>query len=233
MEETTVKVRRLAKNTILLYARMFLIMIVGLYTSRIILKNLGIVDYGVYNVIGGTVMMFSLLTTSLSTAISRYITFTLGTKNVQRLEVVFSTSFVIQLFMALVVVVIAEVVGQWFLETTLNIPFERMESAHWVLHCSILIFALNLLVVPFNALIIAHEKMSAFAYISIAEVLMKLIVAFSLTITFYDKLIVYSLLLLGISVLLLFVYAVYSEQLGDFALGCSSIATLYFVQDKQ
>lgn len=209
MESTVAKSSRIAKNTALLYIRMLLIIIVNIFMSRIVLKLLGIQDYGIYNVIGGMVLMFSLLTASLSTAISRYITFALGQGNKERLKVVFSTSFLIQGLMALIVLVITEVAGLWFLNTSLNIPEERMYAAQWVFHCSVIIFVARLLGVPFNAAIIAHERMGVFAFISIIEALLTLLLVLLLSICSLDKLIAYSIILSFVAVVVQLLYICY------------------------
>jgi O-antigen/teichoic acid export membrane protein len=147
------------------------------------LNILGIEDYGIYNVVGGVVTMFSVFTISLSAAISRFITFELGQNNKERLSVIFSTSVNLLLLLSLIVVLAIEVVGVWFLNVKLNIPASRIDAANWVMQCSIIIFVLNLVSVPYNASIIAHERMGAFAYISILEVALKLVVAYSLYIS--------------------------------------------------
>lgn len=165
--------KRIAKNTAMLYVRMLFIIAVSLYTSRIILQALGVEDYGIYNAVGGVVAMFSIISGSLSVAISRYLTYEIGIGNKQKLNTIFSTSVNIQIVMSLIVMVVAEVVGVWFLNTKMNIPTNRLYSANWVLQCSIITFMVNLISVPYNSLIIAHEKMSAFAYISILEVILK------------------------------------------------------------
>ena len=157
--------KRIAKNTLLLYVRMLFMMAVSLYTSRVILSALGVEDYGIQNVVGGVVAMFSVLSGSMSSSISRFITFELGRGEIGRLKTVFSTGVNVQLGMSLLVMVVAEAVGVWFLNCKMNIPAERMVAANWVFQCSILTFVLNLMSVPYNAAIIAHEKMSAFAYI--------------------------------------------------------------------
>lgn len=204
--------KRIAKNTILLYFRTFLTMFVGLFTSRVILNTLGIDDYGVYNVIGGVVAMFTLFTGSLSTAISRFLAIGLGMGNQNNLKNIFSTSVTIQIVLAVFVAILCEIGGVWFLNSQLNIPVERMEAANWVLHFSILTFCVNLLSVPYNAAIIAHERMDAFAYISIVEVLIKLLVAYSLYVSPLDKLITYGGLLAGVSILMRCIYGIYCRR---------------------
>ena len=144
-------------------------MIISLYTSRIVLNALGVEDFGIYNVAGGVVAMFSILSGSLSAAISRFITYELGKNNVLKLKTIFSSAITIQIGLGIVIAFFAETIGIWFLNTQMNIPIERMTAANWVLQFSIITFIINLISVPYNAVIIAHEKMSAFAYISIFE----------------------------------------------------------------
>lgn len=187
-------------------------MAVSLFTSRVILNTLGVEDYGINNVVGGIVTMFSVLSGSLSASISRFITFELGKGNLQRLKTVFSTGVNIQLGMSLLVVILAEAVGIWFLNTKMNIPVERLNAANWVFQCAILTFVLNLLSVPYNAAIIAHEKMSAFAYISVVEVTLKLIIVYMLTISPFDRLKTYAVLLLLVGAIIRFVYGYYCKR---------------------
>lgn len=200
--------KRIAKNTLLLYFRLLITMSVGLYTSRVVLNVLGVNDYGVYNVVGGVVAMLSLFTGSLSAAISRFFAFALGKKDESKLNSVFSTSVSIQLTMAIAIIIIAEVLGFFFLDR-LNIPIERFDAARWVFHFAVLSFAINLISVPYNAAIIAHEKMSAFAYISILEAVLRLLIAFSLSISPYDKLITYAILFALVAVIIRIIYGIY------------------------
>ena len=204
--------KRIAKNTLLLYVRMLFTMAVSLFTSRVILNTLGVEDYGTYNVVGGIVTMFSVLSGSLSASISRFITFELGRGNIQRLKTVFSTGVNIQLGMSLFIVLIAEVVGVWFLNAKMNIPSDRLVAANWVFQCAILTFVLNLLSVPYNAAIIAHEKMSVFAYISVVEVTLKLIIVYMLTISPFDRLKTYAVLLLCVGAIIRFIYGYYCKR---------------------
>ena len=212
MSQTSDNNKRIAKNTLLLYVRMLFTMAVSLFTSRVILNTLGVEDYGINNVVGGIVTMFSVLSGSLSASISRFITFELGKGNLQRLKTVFSTGVNIQLGMSLLVVILAEAVGIWFLNTKMNIPVERLNAANWVFQCAILTFVLNLLSVPYNAAIIAHEKMSAFAYISVVEVTLKLIIVYMLTISPFDRLKTYAVLLLLVGAIVRFVYGYYCKR---------------------
>lgn len=212
MPDNSANNKRIAKNTLLLYFRMLFLMCVSLFTSRVILATLGITDYGVYNVIGGMVAMFSIISGAMSVAVSRYITIWVGKNDTKGLNVVFSTSVIIQATMALVICVVSEIVGIWFLENMMVIPSDRMYAAHWVLQCSIFTFIINLMSVPFNAVIIAHEKMSAFAYISIVEVLLKLAFVYALYISPFDKLIIFAIALTVLAVLMQLVYATYCHR---------------------
>ena len=212
MTDVSANNKRIAKNTLLLYLRMLFMMAVSLFTSRITLDALGITDYGIYNVVGGMVAMFSILSGSLSIAISRFITIEVGKGNKEKLNSIFSTSVSIQLFMSFVICILAELIGVWFLNNKMVLPPDRYYAAHWVLHLSILTFIVNLISVPYNAVIIAHEKMSAFAYISIFEVILKLIIVYLLYISSFDKLIVYSVLLTCVAVVIRLVYGAYCKR---------------------
>ena len=204
--------KRVARNTILLYIRMLVMMLVGLYTSRVILNALGQDDFGTYGAVGGVVAMFSILTGAIAGAISRFLTFELGKKTDSRLNAVFSTSVAVQLGMSLLVLVIAEIVGVWFLNAKMSIPDGRLAAANWVLQCSVFAFLTNMLSAPYNAAIIAHEKMDAFAYISLAEAFMTLGVAFITRYTASDKLIVYSVLMLAVALIVRLMYGVYAGR---------------------
>lgn len=204
--------KRIAKNTLLLYVRMLFTMAVSLFTSRVILNTLGVEDYGINNVVGGIVTMFSVLSGSLSSSISRFITFELGKGNIERLKTIFSTGVNIQLGMSVLIIIIAEAVGIWFLNTKMNIPTDRMVAANRVFQCAILTFVLNLLSVPYNAAIIAHEKMSAFAYISVVEVSLKLIIVYMLMISPFDRLETYAVLLLLVGAVIRFIYGYYCKR---------------------
>ena len=203
---------RIAKNTLLLYFRMLLIMAVTLYTSRVVLATLGVEDFGIYNVIGGVVAMFAVISGSLSSAISRFITYELGKGNKERLKVIFSSSIVIQICLAISICILAEIGGVWFLNSKMNIPIARMEAANWVLQCSILTFMINLISVPYNAAIIAHERMKAFAYVSILEAILKLAIAFMLCVSSSDKLKTYAILLVIVAVIIRLIYGYYCKK---------------------
>lgn len=209
MFETSANNKRIAQNTVLLYIRTLVILLVSLYTSRVVLNALGVEDYGTYNIVGGFVTMFSLLSGALSNAISRFVTFELGRGDLRRLKEVFSTSVTVQILLAVITVILAEIVGLWFLNLKMNIPDGRMVAANWVFQCSLLTFAINLISIPYNACIIAHERMNAFAYISILETLLKLGAVFLLFMIGFDKLIVYAVLLTFVATLIRIIYGVY------------------------
>lgn len=204
--------KRIAKNTLLLYVRTLFTMLVSLYTSRVVLNTLGVSDYGVYNVVGGVVMMFSVISGSLSSSISRFITYELGHGDFDKLQRIFSTSVNIQVGISLIILVIAEIFGVWFLNTQMNIPSGRITAANWVLQCSLLSFIINIISVPYNACIIAHERMSAFAYISILEAVLKLAIVYMLVISPYDKLVTYAVLLVAVSLLIRLTYGQYCKR---------------------
>lgn len=204
--------KQIAKNTMLLYFRMIFIMVISLFTSRINLQSLGVENFGIYNVVGGVVAMFSVFSGSLSVSISRFITYELGKGNQEKLKKVFSTAVSIQIFLAICIVILAEIIGIWFLNTKMNIPAERLNAANWVMHFSILAFAVNLISVPYNAAIIAHEKMSAFAYVSVFEVIAKLGITYYLFISPFDKLKTYAVLLFALSIVLRIIYGIYCKR---------------------
>ncbi len=213
-EERTIQSNneRIAKNTLLLYVRTIFVMAVSLYTSRIVLSALGVENYGVYNVVGGVVAMFSVISGALSGSISRFITFELGHGNTSRLRSIFSTSINIQIGISLLIILLGETIGCWFLNNKMNIPAERLYAANWVLQCSLATFIINLISVPYNAVIIAREKMSAFAYVSILDAVLKLLITYLLYVSAWDKLIVYSLLLVLVAVIIRIVYGIYCNR---------------------
>ena len=201
--------RRIAKNALMLYIRMFLTMIVGLYTSRVVLNTLGVEDYGIYGVVGGVVSMLGFINASMSGATSRFLTFELGRGDKKRLKDTFSSALIVHIGIALVVFVVAETVGLWFLTHKLVIPDGRMTAAHWVYQCSIISAMLGITQAPYNATIIAHEKMDIYAYVEILNVTLKLLIVYLLVIGNFDKLILYSILVLAVSMLIMMVYRIY------------------------
>lgn len=203
---------QIARNTILLYGRTLLLLFVSLFTSRIILKSLGVEDFGTYTAVAGVVTMLSMMTGPLSGAISRFITYELGTGDKEKLKRVFANSMAIQILFSVTAVILIETIGVWFLNTKMNIPEDRMSAANWVLQFSVLSFVFQLLSTPFNAVIIAHEKMSSFAYISFLDGVLKLVVAYLIYVVPTDKLASYSVLLAIEALIIRLIYTFYSKN---------------------
>ncbi len=203
---------RIARNTLMLYVRMLFLMLIGLYTSRVVLSALGEDDFGIYGVVGGVVAMFTIISGSLSSAITRFITFEMGKGSEGRLPAVFSSAVTIQLVLAAVVLAVAEPSGIWFIGNRMNIPPDRLHAAHWVFQFSLLTFVINIFSVPYNASIVAHERMSAFAVIGIFEGLAKLAVAFLILHSPSDRLISYSALMCLVAVGVRFAYTAYCRR---------------------
>ncbi len=201
--------KRIAKNTLALYLRMLLSVVVSLYTSRVVLQVLGVNDYGVYGVVGGVVGMFGFLNSAMSSATSRFLNFAMGKGDEAELKDTFNGALLIHLGIAIVVVLIAETVGLWLLCNKIVIPEGRMQAAHVVYQCSVFGSFLSITQVPYSAVIVAHEKMDIYAYIELLNVGLKLAIVYLITIAVWDKLIVYSLLMLSVSVLIIFIYRFY------------------------
>jgi O-antigen/teichoic acid export membrane protein len=193
----------------MLYVRMFVLMLVGLYTSRVVLSALGETDYGVYSVVGGVVAMFSMISGALNSAVSRFITFELGKGDPVRLNKVYCTSVNIQLMLGLIVVLLAEPIGLWFIENKMTIDPARIPAATWFLHFSLLAFVVNLMSVPQMASITAHEKMSAYAYIGILDGLLRLGVAFMIISAPFDRLVYYAMLMALVVLIVRITYGIY------------------------
>jgi O-antigen/teichoic acid export membrane protein len=204
--------KRIVKNTAMLYSRMLFTMCVSLYTARIVLNTLKIEDFGIYNVVGGVVTMFSFLNSAMSSGTQRFLSFELGKKNFKQLGKVFSMSINIHATIALVIFILAETIGLWFLNTHLTIPIERMAAANWVYQFSLLAFMVTVMSVPYNASIIAHERMNVYAYVSIVEVALKLLIVFMLQWFGYDKLKLYAILIFGVSLVISVIYGLYCKR---------------------
>lgn len=211
-ENTSANNKRIARNTMFLYFRMMITMVISLYTSRVILQVLGVEDYGIYQSVGGIVGLLGFLNSALSTGTSRFITYGLGEGNQEKIKHIFSTTLTSHIILALVIIVVAETLGYWFLCNKLIIPPERMTAAVWVFHISIISVFFTLTQVPYNACIIAHENMKVFAYVSIIEAASKLIIVYMLLIGQFDKLILYAILLFLIQVSLFFFYRFYCTK---------------------
>lgn len=203
---------RIAQNTIFLYIRLIIIMLVGFYTVRIVLDQLGAVDYGIYNVVGGVVTMFSFLNGTLSSSSQRYFSVALIKGDLEKLNKIFSLNVSIFLFMAGIIVLIAETGGLWFVNNKMTIPEDRLIAANVVYQCSIAAFVINMISVPYNALIIAHEKMKAFAQISIIEAFLKLFIVIFIAFSSSDKLIIYGGLMFCVSTSITLSYIIYCRR---------------------
>ena len=205
--------KRIARNTLLLYVRMLLLLFIGLFTSRVVLAALGETDYGVYNAVGGMVTVFTFLTASISSAISRFLAFELGNGgDATRMRKLFSAGIAIQLVFALVLVILAETAGLWFLHHRMNIPDGRMGAAEIVLQCSLVALVIQLLAIPYNAAIIAREKMSAFAFISLLEAGLKLAVALMVKYCLNDRLVLYAFLMAAVALVVRMSYGYYCRR---------------------
>lgn len=204
--------RKIVKNTAFLYIRMFILMIISLYTSRLVLKELGIVDYGIYNVIGGLITIFSFINGSMSQASQRFITYEVGAGDHKSLRTVFSTCVYIHILLAGVIVLLGETIGLWYVCNVAVIPPDRFTAALWIYQCSIVVACATVMTVPYNALIIAHERMSAFAYLTIIEAILKLGIVWLLIVLPIDRLITYGVLMALLSVLMRFIYGIYSHR---------------------
>ena len=204
--------KRIAKNTLLLYFRMMFMMVISLYTSRVILASLGIEDYGIYNVVGGFVGMFAIISGSLNAAINRFLTYEMGTGDDSNLKRVFSTAITIQVILSAIIVFLAETIGLWYVNNIMVVPADRLDAANWCYQFSIVTFVVSLLSVPYNSAIIAHERMSAFAYVSIFEAVGRLSIAFLINYNPFDRLIYYGILLAIFSFVVQYTYIRYCKR---------------------
>lgn len=213
MSKSEEKNKRIAINTLFLYLRMLLLMVVSLYTSRIVLDALGVVDYGLYNVVGGIVVALGFLSGTLNTASSRFITVALSNGDMSEMKKTFSNVLFVNMMLALIILIAGETIGLWFLFNKMQIPTERFTAAFWVYQMSIVTVMINVMSSAFNACIIAHERMKTFAYISLIDAFGKLLLAFFLThIINYDKLIIYGAFLLLIQIIDRLIYGMYCSK---------------------
>ena len=214
MSTTSENNKRIAKNTLFLYFRQLLVMAVSLYTVRIVLTELGEEDYGIYNVVGGFVAMFNILSGALSVAIVRFLTYEMGLTDLSltRLRRIFSSSVVIQIGMGLIITLLISLFGVWFVTHKMVLPSGRLDVTLYVLFFSTLSFFINLLSIPYNALIIAHERMNAFAYIAIVEGGLNLLMAFLLIVVPVDKLELYAFCKVIISLTVRGIYIFYCKR---------------------
>lgn len=203
---------RIAKNTFALYVRMLFTMVVSFYTSRVMLQTLGVTDYGILNVVGGVVAMLSFLNGSMASATQRYLNVDIAKGDTEHLKLTFRTALQIHVIISIIIFVIFETIGLWFLMNKLVIPEERMMAAFWVYQLSVVSSIVGIISLPYNADIIAHEKMEAFAYISIMDAVLKLLIVYLITISPFDKLVTYSSLFLLVGLLDRYIYNAYCSR---------------------
>ena len=212
MGKSSKQTHKILKNTILLYLRMLFLMVVTLYTSRVILDALGVEDYGIYNVVGGFVGMFALISSSLTSACSRFLNYELGKGNLQRQNLVFSTAVSIQWGLAIIVAVLSEIIGGWYVNNIMVLPADRLVAANWCFQFSVFNFCMNLVTVPYNASIIAHERMGTFAYIGLFQGLAQLGISFLIYWEPFDRLVFYALLLMLLQFGIRYYYQYYCRK---------------------
>jgi O-antigen/teichoic acid export membrane protein len=212
MTDTTQNNKRIAKNTIALYLRTLLTLVIGLYTSRVVLNTLGVTDYGIYNVVGGVITMLNFLTSAMGAASSRFITYDLGKGDKAVMKRTFGNIKTIHLLLAIIILVFGESIGLWFVMNKMQIPAERMNAALWVYQISIFTSMLSVISVPYNAAIIAHEHMKAFAYIGVVDALLKLGIVYLLYMIPFDKLIIYAILFFCVLAIDRIIYNLYCTR---------------------
>lgn len=204
--------RRIAKNTVVLYIRSLLMLLISLYTSRVVIQTLGVTDYGIVWAVAGAVSMFMMVTNSFTGAVSRFLTYELGCGDLKKLNQIFCSSVNVFYLLGIIILVLGLTLGLWFLNTHMNIPADRMEAANYVMCCFLVSLVVNLSVTPYTAMIVAYERMNVFAYMSIVEAVLKLAVVFLLLVGDADRLVFYAVLQLGVAVLMRIVYAVYCRM---------------------
>lgn len=207
-----VNTKKLALNTIFLYSRMFILMLVTFYTSRVLLKELGVEDYGIYGIVGGIVALFSSLRGLFATATQRFLNFEMGKGNMNALNQVFNMSIFINICICIIFFIITETFGLWFLKNKLVIDPERLEAAYWVFHCSVIAAMISILTIPFDAIIIANERMSIYAYLSILDAILRLAIIFVIPMVNIDKLIAYAVLVILVSLIIRSLNSIYCKR---------------------
>lgn len=212
MQKISENNKRITKNTFILYFRMLLTTLVSLYTVRVVLNTLGEVDYGIYTVVGGVVAMLSFLSGSMASASQRFFAFEIGRKDFIRLKHTFNLTLIIYIGIGVIILLLAETIGLWFLNTKMTIPADRMEAANWVYQLSILSFIMTMFTVPYNAAIIAHEDMKVYAYVSMIDTILKLAVVYLLLLFSFDKLKLYAILMLGVTTIVTLILRTYCKK---------------------
>lgn len=203
---------RLAKNTIFLYVRMFAVMAIGIFTSRIVLKNLGIIDYGLYNVVGGVAVMFVFINSAMNSATQRYLSVAIGKADEEYLHKVFNVSSIIHFIIGIIIIILCEIVGLWFIYYKMTIPEGREMAVMWAFQLSIVSVFVSMISIPYNALIISRERMGVFAYITIFDVFYRLFVAYIISVIRFDHLIIYAILSLLSPILTRIMYVIYCKK---------------------
>lgn len=211
LQDKSLNNKRLAKNTIILYIRTVFVLFISLYTSRVILDVLGINDYGIYNLIGGFVSMFAVVSQTMVSSSQRFLTFELGKTNNNHCQEVFSTSLIVHIGLSIVVLLLFETIGLWFLNNKLNIDSTRNTAANYIYQFSVVTFVLQLIRSPYEATVIAHERMSVFAYLNITEAILKLLILYLISLCSIDSLIQYGFYLMIISIISFSVYYIYCK----------------------
>ena len=212
MSENSLSNKRIAKNSIFLSIRMIVVLAISLYTTRVVLHTLGVVDYGVYNVVCGFVLLFGFLNTSMSNGIQRFYNYEYGQRGEQGAQRVYCTSIVIQLLLAIIVVILVEFFGLWYLHNKMVIPSERMIAAEWIFQFAIISFVLGIIQAPYAAAVTAHERFDFYAIVSVIEAVLKLVIVFLLNIILLDKLVIYGMLVTIVGVIIFLIYYVYCKR---------------------
>lgn len=211
-QQTVTNNKQIAKNAIALYGRMIITMLVGLYTSRVIINALGVSDYGIYGVVGGFVSMFTIITTSLSASINRFLTYELGRGDIERLKKIFANSILVLVGLAIVLVIVTETFGIWYLYHKMVIPKDRMTAAFWCFQLSLASLVVSLINTPYTATILAHERMEVYAYLAILDSVLKLGICFAVLYSPLDRLILYAVLLFVLSIINQLIYVAFCKR---------------------
>lgn len=204
--------KRLAKNSVLMYMRMAILMLITLYTSRVVLNQLGVEDYGIYNIVGSVVMMFSGLRSMFAASTQRFLNYEMGKGADYNLKTVFNTSIVVNIIVSILFILIAEIFGIWFLNNKINVDPSRLFAAKCVFQFSVITTVISIVNTTFDAEVIAHEKMNFFAYMSIIEGILKLAVVYLLSITSFDSLIFYGLLQMSVTIFVFAIHLIYCRS---------------------
>lgn len=212
MSDNAANNKRIAKNTVFLYIRMAFVLVVSLYTTRVVLNVLGVEDYGIYNVVSGFVTMFSFVNVTMSTGIQRFYNYSFGKGDIEGVNKVYNTALIIQILLAIIIIVLLETFGLWYLESKMVIPDDRMVAARWVYQFTSISLVLVVLQIPYSAAILAHEKMDYYAFVSIFDVVAKLGMAIAIPFVHGDKLIWYGLFFLLVSIINFLLYYVYCKK---------------------